>query len=171
MAAGAGPPPETRHAQPHQDAAVGPHLDDLLALLLVFADGGVGDPDIAAASTCKPCGVANRLAPMLCTALPVFTSMMCTAARDEPSQLVPAQRSIAQISPLGPISMPALVPQGVPSGSYGPAALRRLIGIGQLGKSRCDAQDRECGRQRDFQRDFHCCFSPWRGRCQRTASE
>src|ERR1700750_1806586 len=49
-------------------------------------------------------------------ALPVFGSMMCTAARDEPSQLVPAQRSIAQISPLGPISTPALVPQGVPSG-------------------------------------------------------
>ncbi|MFO1248864.1 MAG: hypothetical protein U1E93_11735 [Alphaproteobacteria bacterium] len=36
---------------------------------------------------------------------------------DEPSQLVPAQRSIAQISPLGPISTPALVPQAVPSGS------------------------------------------------------
>ena len=54
---------------------------------------------------------------MLCTALPVFTSMMCTAARDEPSQLVAAQRSMAQISPLCPISTPALVPQGVPSGN------------------------------------------------------
>ena len=78
-----GPPPDTP-ATPSRIRILpsGLILMTCWPICFVLADGGVGDPDIAVlASTCKPCGVANSLAPMLCTALPVFKSMMCTASR------------------------------------------------------------------------------------------
>ena len=53
---------------------------------------------------------------MLLIGLPVAMSSWTMGAWSEPSQLLAPQRSIAQISPCGPRSMPALEPQGGPEG-------------------------------------------------------
>src|SRR3569833_1554199 len=59
----------------------------------------------------------------------------------EPSQVPSPQRSIAQISPCGPISMPAVVPQGLPSASLahwrcgGPNGSGRVFGIAICAKA------------------------------------
>ena len=52
---------------------------------------------------------------MLRMGLPVFMSIRAMGALSEPSQLLAPQRSIAQISPWGPRSIPALEPQLPPS--------------------------------------------------------
>src|SRR5665213_4174131 len=71
-------------------------------------------------STCRPWGNTNRPAPMLLIGLPVFMSSSTIGALSEPSQLLAPQRSIAQISPCGPRSIPALDPH-VDSRGGGPA--------------------------------------------------
>src|SRR5436190_1573220 len=51
----------------------------------------------------------------------------------EPSQLPAPQRSMAQISPCGPISMPAVVPQARPSASLAHCRCGGPNGSGTLG--------------------------------------
>ena len=86
-------------------------------------------------STCRPCGMANRPCPMLLIGRPVFGSIWCTAAMSEPSQLPAPQRSMAQISPCGPISMPAVVPQGLPSASLAHCRCGAWNGLGSFSGS------------------------------------